>query len=256
MHEMVLLQRVYGQYRNRMFSTVTKEIDSMTEELNVKVSYRITRNNHIQVNIEGDDAEFVTNLLSKEFGRSLDIKDIEVGAEYNGQLVDVGRVGFGLYTDIGVIGQNQIDALIPLFTLRRQLGMKKKPVRAIADTFVLVDNLPVELHITGIDRDNHKIQAEFTDGLLDRINGWSSDDHERLIVLGIPRRMIHSVLSKTGHINDIYNLEQLGRFEFALQCKRSTRASGIVSKIGPYLKGVPIHLFIPHEIEAKKDAPS
>jgi hypothetical protein len=134
--------------------------------------------------------------------------------------------------------------------------MKKKPVRIISDTFVFVDNLPVELHITGIDRDTQKIQAEFADSLLDRINAWSSDDHERLIILGIPRRMVDFVLSKTGHTDDIYNIEQLGRFEFALQCKRSTRASGIVSEIGPYLKGVPIHLFIPHEIEAKKDATS
>ena len=256
MHKLVLLQLVYGQYRNRMFSIVTKEIDSIVEELDVTTSYRITRNNYIQVSIEGEDTEFVTNLLTKEFGQALTIDEIEVGNVYSGQLVDVGKIGFGLYVDIGLIGQNRIDALIPLFTLRRQLSMNKKPVRIISDTFVFADNLPVELHVTGIDRDNEKVQAEFADSLLQRIDEWSSDDHERLIILGIPQRMIDSILSKTGHVDDIYNIEQLGRFEFALQCKRSTRASGIVSKIGPYLKGVPIHLFIPQEVEAKKDATS
>jgi hypothetical protein len=61
-------------------------------------------------------------------------------------------------------------------------------------------------------------------------------------------------LSKSGHLQDIFLAEQLGKFEHSLVCKRSTRASGILAAIGPYLRGVPMHLFIPREVRGKVDA--
>ncbi|RLI52933.1 MAG: hypothetical protein DRO87_12375, partial [Candidatus Thorarchaeota archaeon] len=53
--------------------------------------------------------------------------------------------------------------------------------------------------------------------------------------------------------SDIYEVESLGVYEYALVCKRSTRASGILAAIGPALRGVPIHLFIPNEVKANLD---
>ena len=71
------------------------------------------------------------------------------------------------------------------------------------------------------------------------------------MVFGANREMIDNALRVTKHTDDIYDFQKLGTFEHALVCKRSTRASGIISAIGPILRGVPMHLFIPKEIEEK-----
>ncbi len=254
MQQIILLSRVYGQYQNRLFAIIQSEINSLIAELDVSIMYRIIRNNCIEIKIQGDDAEFVSNILTREYGQSLHFYDIKQNTRYIGQLVDVGKVGYGIYVDIGIIDEHRVDALIPLYTLRKQLSMNQSSVREIIDTFVLTDYLPLEIKLNEIDYVNRKIEAELSDATITRYEEWRLDDHERLIILGISRTMIESALKKTKHIDDIYEFEQLGHFEFSLLCKRSTRASGIVSAIGPYLKGVPIHLFIPREVEEKRNA--
>ena len=101
--------------------------------------------------------------------------------------------------------------------------------------------------------ENEQIGAELSPGFLKRYNDWMTDDHERLLVFGANQEMIESALERTGHSDDIYAIEKIGFFEFALQCKRSTRASGILAAIGPRIRGVPMHIFIPGEIQAAKD---
>jgi hypothetical protein len=226
----------------------------MVDELDAQItSIGTDKKNHIVVNIAGEDQEFVTNALAKEYGRSLQSGNLVPNKTYPGQLIDVGKVGYGLYSDIGVTDSKRMDALIPLHRLREQLGLHG-PLRAISEAFVLVDYLPVEVNLTSIDLYNNRVEAEFTQSTLTRITDWMHDDHERLLVFGANQYQIESSLKKTNHREDIYEIEQLGKFEFSLRCKRSTRASGILAAIGPRLRGVPMHLFIPKELEAKQHA--
>jgi hypothetical protein len=146
-----------------------------------------------------------------------------------------------------------MDALIPLHRLREQLDLHG-PLRAITEAFVLVDHLPVDVNLTGIDFYNNKVEAEFNQSTLTRISDWIQDDHERLLIFGANRGQIESSLKKANHREDIYEIEQLGKFEFSLRCKRSTHATGILAAIGPRLRGVPMHLFIPKELGAKQNA--
>ncbi len=226
----------------------------MVKELDVQVkSLSTDTKNHIIVKINGDDEEFVANALIKEYGETLQSDDLVPHKVYPSQLIDVGKVGYGLYSDIGVIDSKRMDALIPLHRLREQFDFHNS-VKKIVDVFLLVDHLPVEVNLTSIDLFNNKIEAEFSQSTLARITDWMNDDHERLLVFGANHHQIESSLKKTNHREDIYEIEQLGKFEFSLRCKRSTRASGILAAIGPKLRGVPMHLFIPKEIEAKKNA--
>jgi len=144
-----------------------------------------------------------------------------------------------------------MDALIPLHQLRNQFELHSS-IRRIAETFVLVENLPVEVDLTNIDLYNNKVEAKFNQSTLSRITEWMNDDHERLLIFGANRSHVENSLKNTNHREDIYEIEQLGKFELSLRCKRSTRASGILAAIGPKLRGVSMHLFIPKELEAKK----
>ena len=214
----------------------------------------VNKKEHVYLSVDGPDSEFVVNLLAQEYGKTPEYHEIVPEGTYSGRLVDVGKVGYGIYVDIG-LSEPKIDALIPLHRIREQMDMENTPLRKIARSLILVDYLPATIRVTEVNYDNEQIGAEFAREFLGRLNDWMSDDHERLFVFGANREMIESTLEKTGHSDDIYEIQKLGFFEFVLQCKRSTRASGILAAIGPRMRGVPMHLFIPREIqEAKKSA--
>lgn len=254
MKTIILFPKAYGAYRGRLLETVRSEVSRMVSELDAQItSIGTDKKNHIIVNIAGEDEEFVVNALAKEYGRSLQSNNLVPNKTYSGQLLDVGKVGYGLYSDIGVTDSKRMDALIPLHRLREQLNLHG-PLKTIIEAFVLVDYLPIEVKLTSIDLYNNRVEAELNQSTLTRITKWMHDDHERLLVFGANRSQIESSLKKTSHREDIYEIEQLGKFEFSLRCKRSTRASGILAAIGPRLRGVPMHLFIPKELEAKQNA--
>ncbi len=251
--DLTLRTRAYGPLHRHLFNIVRNEIRNLSLELEIEIrSINTTKTGHIKLMFTGEDEKFFSNLLRNEFGAIPTVSDLRVGATMYGHLINVGRFGFGIYVNVGFPPFEKLDLLIPLFRLRQQLNMKDQPLRKIANTNVLVDNLPIEALLTMVDLANHKIEAELSEKELERIMAWSNDDHERLIVLGVSQTRLESVLLKTDHESDIYAIEELGKFEFSLCCKRSTRASGILAAIGPKLKGVPIHLFIPREVEEKR----
>jgi len=251
----VLFTRLYAQYRNRLAETVKSHVSNLIEELDVHLArFDIDKRGHVVLGFEGQDTEFAINFLTKEYGSSISLDRVKEGATVRGSLIDVGKVGYGFYVDIAAINNTTyVDALLPLYQVREQFKLKK-PLRTIAKSLILVDNLPVDVQITNVDLREGKIEATFAESTLNRFDEWLRDDHERLLVFGANYSMIETALNKTGHIDDIYEIQELGKFEFALRCKRSTRASGIIAAIGPKLRGVPMHLFIPKEIEAKLSA--
>ncbi len=249
MKRLVFKARAYGSFRGRILHSVESYISEMTRELDVSLSrLKTDKRDRIIVEIDGDDEEFVTNVLAKEYGAVTATDAISVESTYSGYFVDTGKVGYGLYVDIGITTPLYVDALIPLFRLREQLSLEKLSLRAIAKALVFVDNLPVKINITNVDIRGPKIEAELAESFLNQLNRWVKDDHERLLVLGSTRKMLDGALKKSNHLEDIYRVEKLGSFEYSLRCKRSTRASGILAAIGPKLRGVPMHLFIPSEV--------
>ncbi|MBN2229940.1 MAG: DUF2110 family protein [Candidatus Thorarchaeota archaeon] len=238
-----------------MSETVKSGIHELIQDLDADlVRFDIDKRGHISVELKGQDAEFAINFLTNEYGTSVPLENVKEGDILRGSLVDVGKVGYGLYADIGVVSKVRVDALIPLHRIRNQF-QSNRPLRALAQSLMLVENLPVEVSIIDIDRNIHKIEAEFAQSTLDRIKEWSQDNHERLLVFGANQNMIEDALKKSSHLDDIYKIHELGKFEFALVCKRSTRASGIIAAIGPKLRGVPMHIFIPKEIGENFDGP-
>ncbi len=252
--KIVVLAKAYGAYRGRLLETIRSEITTMIAELDASlINIGTDKKNRIVVNIEGEDAEFIANALAKEYGKSLLSDKLSPNTEYPGRFLDVGKVGYGLYVDIGVTDSPRMDALVPLHKMREQLNLLG-PLKTITEAFVLVDYLPIDVKLTNIDLYNNRVEAEFDQKLISRLKEWLQDDHERLLVFGANNRQIESSLKKSGHREDIYEIEQLGKFEFSLRCKRSTRASGMLAAIGPRLRGVPMHLFIPKELKAMQNA--
>jgi hypothetical protein len=248
MRTVPLLTKTYGPYRNRLLATMKSEITSSAEELDVQITrVELDSRNHVRVTLLGDDEEFLANHLTKTYGMCLTQEKLVPNTVTKGNLIDVGKVGFGLFVDVGLESNLHLDPLIPLHRLRLQTGASR-PLREITRNLCLAEHLPVTVRITDVDSINQKVEAELSSDALETLKEWSNDDHERLLVFGANQQMIEGALKRCGHTGDIYGFEHLGRFETVLVCKRSTRASGIVAAVGPKLKGIPIHLFIPSAI--------
>ena len=250
MKSVTLFSRVYGKKRKHLLDVVKSEITSMIDELDVRLArFGTDKRGHLSMSFDGQDSEFAINFLVQKYGKSIRLENVKKDSILPGTFLDVGKVGYGLYVDIAAMSGKRVDVLIPLHRIRDQLSIRK-PLRVIAKNMVFVDDLPVDVKITSIDSKANKIEGELAEATLTRFEEWMQDDHERLLVFGSNQEMIEIALRKTRHLEDIYEFEELGKFEYSLRCKRSTRASGIVAAIGPKLRGIPMHLFIPKEIEA------
>ena len=250
MKSVTLFSRAYGKKRKQLLDHVKSEITSMIDELDVRLArFGTDKRGHLSLAFDGEDSEFAINFLVKKYGKAIHLQNVKEGAILPGSFLEVGKVGYGLYVDIAAISTQRVDVLLPLHRIREQVSFRK-PLRVIAKSMVFVDNLPVDVQITSVDSRANKIEGELAESTLVRFEKWMQDDHERLLVFGATQEMIEVALRKTRHLEDIYEFEELGSFEYSLRCKRSTRASGIVAAIGPKLRGIPMHLFIPKEIEA------
>jgi hypothetical protein len=246
-----LFSRVYGKKRKHLLDAVKSEVTSMIDELDVRLArFGTDKRGHLSLSFDGQDSEFAINYLVKKYGKSIGIGNVKEDTILPGSFLEVGKVGYGFYVDIAAISAKRVDVLIPLHRIRDQLSIRK-PLRTIAKALVFVDDLPIDVKITSVDTRANKIEGELAQTTIIRFEEWMQDDHERLLVFGANQDMIEIALRKSRHLEDIYEFEELGKFEYSLRCKRSTRASGIVAAIGPKLRGIPMHLFIPKEIEAK-----
>lgn len=254
MKSVTLFSRAYGKKRKQLLDTVKSEVTSMIDELDVRLArFGTDKRGHLSLGFDGQDSEFAINFLIKKYGKSIRFENLKEGAILPGTFLEVGKVGYGLYVDIAAISTKRVDVLLPLHRIRDQVSIRK-PMRVIANSMLFVDDLPVDVKITNVDYREKKIEGELAETTLIRFEEWMQDDHERLLVFGSSQEMIEIALRKTRHLEDIYEFEELGAFEHSLRCKRSTRASGIVAAIGPKMRGIPMHLFIPKELEAKLNA--
>ncbi len=250
MKRVLLRARVYGPLQRQLLASLRPVVRGMLSDLDLQ-RVNLTaerRRGRLVVEVHGTDEEFAANLIVTEFGTTIPFDSVRVDDLYPGQLVDVGKIGYGVYVDIGIDAQPRVDALVPLYRVRRQLGIGRESIRRISSAFALVENLPVEVHIDDINPSTSSIGAAFSERFVSRLLSWSSDDHERLLILGAPLSLIEETLRRTHHTTDVYKTERLGQFEFTLVCKRSTHASGLLAAIGPHIP-VPIHLFLPHKAQ-------
>ena len=78
------------------------EIEKMISELDLtSIILDVNKKDHFFVSVKGADSEFVLNLLAKEYGKCPSTYEILPEKTFRGQLVDVGKVGYGVYVDVG-----------------------------------------------------------------------------------------------------------------------------------------------------------
>jgi len=243
-----ILEKSYGPFTHLGLKKISRHLRHLCEDLDVKIiSVECDTKGWVRVAFSGEDEEVVTSYLKREFGIAIStIEDLETGGNLRGRIVDSGSVGYGLYVDLGITHPKEVDALIPLHELRTQLVRSRKiPLREVTHAFCLFDNLPLEIVPTRVDREGPVIEARLSDLQLSLFNDWELMNLERLVVIGATSQQVKKCVTRSGHRRDVLRVKDLGLLESSVICKLGTHAKGLIPKLGRYLRGASMQVFIP-----------
>lgn len=197
----------------------------------------------LQVRARGEDAEAFLNLLKEKYGdSSVHRSELERWDVRKGFITGSGRVGFGVYVDLGISEPVQKDALYPLHRMRAQLsdGSSKSSREILADNG-LADYFPVHVVVTELE--GEKVTVELSDQSREQLLQWRKLLFDRVIATGIDRSYTERVVQAENLWQDVIKIETLSLLVQCLICKVDTDSPGVIAKIGPRLRGVGLTAF-------------
>jgi hypothetical protein len=209
------------------------------EAKGLKVQFEITAPQQwLQVRAKGDDVEVFLNLLHEKYGEApVQGSKVERWDVRRGFITGSGRVGFGVYIDLGILEPVRKDALYPLHRMRAQLADGTgKSSRDILYENALADYFPVNVLVSEIV--GEKITVELADQTRDQFEEWKSLIFDRVVAIGIDRDYAERTVKSANLGFDVIKIESLSLLVQCLVCKFDTDAPGIVAKLGNRLRGV------------------
>ena len=254
--KIVLFDKIYiiksERTRQDIFSRYLKYLNERYKgftSTRVKIKKLRDFDKRFAIEIFGPDEVFVMNIIKKEVGTITELKDVRIGQEYKGTMVDVGKFGFGIFVDCAILDP-KIDVLLNLFTLRKQLcNDKEKSTRDIIKAYDFIDHYPIHLKIVKIDLENKKIQGEIAERTLKMYKKIIDENIEGIFACGTTKSQFKKALINTGHLRDIISLERFSFLEHIVLLKEDTNAPGIISNIGRYLKNCKLSALRPQKIK-------
>ncbi len=197
----------------------------------------------LQIRARGDDADAFLNLLVEKFGEApIHHSKVQRWDVRKGFITGSGRVGFGVYVDLGIIDPVRKDALYPLHRMRAQLsdGVAKSS-REILHENALADYFPVSVTVTELE--GEKVSVELADETRERFLWWKQLPFDRVIAIGIGREEVEKAVQSAKLGFDVIKIETLSLLVQCLVCKMDTEAPGVIARIGSRLRGVGLAAF-------------
>ena len=208
-------------------------------------------NRWVQVSLSGEDEVIATSYINKKIGTCpVSIKNVNQFSVLKGYISKVDATRQELKVDVGVFEPKTIQATIPLAYLQAQLADGRKvALEKISEIYGLHENLPLSIKVIRLNgEEDDVLQAELSMEQIEKIRLWQQSLLDRLIILGSSLGGIETVLERTRLNRDVIGTEALGMFEHALTCKLGTDATGLIPKIGRYMRNAAFIVFNPKKI--------
>jgi hypothetical protein len=208
-------------------------------------------NKWVQVSLSGEDEVIATSYINKKLGTCpISIKNVNKFSVLKGYISKVDTAKQELKVDVGVFEPKITQATIPLAYLQAQLADGRKvALKKISEIYGFNENLPLSIKVIRLNgEEDDVLQAELSMEQIEKIRLWQQSLLDRLIILGSSLGEIETVLERTRLNRDVIGTEALGMFEHALTCKLGTDATGLIPKIGRYMRNAAFIVFNPKKI--------
>jgi len=241
--KLVLIDKIYNlpskERRNNIFPKFFKYLNKKIKgfpNTKVRIKKLRTYDSRFEIEISGPEEIFVYNLLKKEIGIIQPFENLSLGDVYKAIMVDVGKVGFGIFVDCGIVNP-KTDVLITLYTIRNQLcGGKKVSLSEVIKKYDFIDNFPVYVKIAKVDKEKAQIEGIFAMNTINFYKKLITENIDAVFVSGETKEQVKKALIKTDHVRDLMSIERFGFLENIILLKEGTDAPGIIAEIGNHLK--------------------
>ncbi len=241
--DVTILEKLYRKGAEESLETMLSDIVSRYDNVKIdSIEPSFRRWARVRLKGEGDVESCVYEIIS-EYDEVRSLFEIDDGDIIYGKIIDLFKVGYGIYVDIGIVGPEVVDALIPLYTLREQLAHGvKASVRDIGRSFGFVENLPLEIEIVSVSEDKKEIEARLTEDQAYYLLEMAADPYDRIIVSGMTRKGLQRAFKKAGVARFVRRIERWGLLENEVILDEGVDAPGILAKVGPFLPGCDVEL--------------
>ena len=223
-------------------------LQSTFEDLDAQVQILDkTGNQWVRVEVTGEDESVAKNYIAKQIGTCPNtLEEIAINTELKGYIQKIDQKTQQITIDIGILEPKPVYAHIPLITLQTQLlEGKETTLKKITELFALNTNLPINIKINEIHKTENKMEVELSTKQIEMFKNWQDSLLDRLIILGTTTDDVTSTIERTRLNRDVINIESIGLFEQVITCKIGTDATGLIPKIGRYMRNTQILIFNP-----------
>ncbi len=246
MHEVVLLQRIYGRVSLEGFEEYLK---GLCEGVRVTLSnFSRIETGWVKLSVSGEDEIVTLRFLEQKVGLAPIVAEcIERFSVLRGRITLPNRSKMGISVDVGVVSPKPTYAIVPLQRLQGQLvDGRKFALKRIAELFGLVENFPMEIRIREIGSEG--FVAELTEKQLELYSHWIDSRVDRLIVLGTFAENVKRAVHKARLSRDVLGVESLSPSEHVVVCKLGTDGVGLAPKLGRRLPQTVFAFFSPRRV--------
>jgi hypothetical protein len=198
-------------------------------------------NKWVQVSVIGEDETVAASYIKKEIGTCpVSLDTVEKDSVLKGYVskIDPDK----LVVDVGVFEPKVTQATVPLTALQRHLsGGKEDTLQKIAQAYAISEGVPLSVKV--ISKEDGTLQAELSPEQIEKFQSWQQSLLDRLIILRASKDLVTSVLERTRLDRDVIDVETLGLFEYALTCKLGTDATGLIPRVGRYMRNTVLVVF-------------
>lgn len=253
--KLVLYDKIYNipsekkkQELTEKYLKYLKEITKGFHNTHITIKKLREFDNRFDLIISGPEETFIVNLLKKEVGSIFEFNEIQLNKTYKGTMIDVGKVGFGIFVDCAIVNP-KTDVLINLHSLRDQLCKGRiKSLKEIIQAYDFIDNFPIFIKVISKDVEKRQIIAEIDKITLNLYKKILDEDLEAVFVNGETKGQVKKAIIKKGHLRDIVSIERFGFLESLIIFKKGTSAPGIIAEIGNSLKNCKMSAIRPERI--------
>jgi len=211
------------------------------EELAVEMKVLISKNKWVQVSVSGEDEAVASSFIRKEIGVCpVTLETVGNETVLKGYVTKIDNQQ--LMVDVGVFEPTVTQVVVPLANLQEQLvGGKEVELKKISEIYGVAEGLPISVKITSNKAES--LQAELSPEHVEKLHAWQQSLLDRLIVLRVSKELVLLTLERTRLERDVIDVEALGLFEYALTCKLGTDATGLIPRVGRYMRNAVFVVF-------------